>query len=124
MTLTMLIATLAWICLTAGLIQRKDRSAHVRYVNIGIFLDIALVLYLQLTREAVQTALGFSLPMFEQVHIVFSTLALFLYFPVLYLGFGLLKGSNPVKRKWHIRLALTSYVCRTFGFLFMFSMIK
>jgi hypothetical protein len=124
MTLNMWIAVLAWILLTVGLIKRKERTLHVLLMRLGIVIDIALVLYLQLTREAVQTAAEFSLPVMEQVHIGFSTLALLLYFPVLFLGWQLGKESVPAKRILHIRLGLTAYVCRTLGFLFMFSMIQ
>ena len=124
MTLNMWIAVLAWILLSAGLLKRKERSLHVLLMRSGIVLDIALVLYLQITREAVQTAAEFSLPIMEQIHIGFSTLALLLYFPVLYLGWQLGKESVPAKRALHIRLGLGAYVCRTLGFLFMFSMVQ
>lgn len=122
MTLTMYIATLAWFLLSGGLVARKRKMLHVGLMLTGISLDIGLVLYLQITREAVQTALSFTLSPLELTHIAFSSCALLLYFPVLFLGCRLLKESNLMLRRWHIRLALSAYVTRTFGFLFMFSM--
>ena len=91
----------------------------------GICTDIVMVVYLQLTREAIQKALGFELALLKQIHIGVSTTALILYFPVLYLGFRLLKrGSSPNIRRWHIRIALTAFAFRCLGFVFMFSMLK
>ena len=134
----MLIATVAWMLLTTGLVVRKNKSQHVALMLLGILLDIGLVVYLQLTREAVQTAVEFSLPLLEQIHIACSTVALLLYFPILYLGVKLQQqvgAKEPILlnrlgfasyawRTTHIRLGLAAYIFRTLGFLFMFSMIK
>lgn len=122
MTLTMYIATLAWILLSSGLVARKQKALHVGLMMTAISLDIALVLYLQITRGAVQTALSFTLSPLEITHIAFSSCALLLYFPVLFLGFRLLRQSSAQLRRWHVRLALSAYIARTSGFLFMFSM--
>ena len=110
----------------------------------GIGIDICLVLYLQLTRRAVQKALGFDLELLQQIHIGCSTLALLLYFPTLYLGVQLLRTKAPSVlcadsaildmqseasrrmslRRWHIRFAQSAFIARTLGLLFMFSMWK
>jgi hypothetical protein len=124
MTGNMYIATVAWVLLSIGVLFRKRRGVHVSLMITGIVLDIGLVLYLQVTREAVQTALEFSLKPLEQVHIGFSTLALVLYFPVLFLGFKLLLGPTASLRKLHITLGSMAYVFRSAGFIFMFSMLQ
>ena len=125
MTIPMYIATTAWLLLVAGYFKRKERSLHVLLMRLGIGIDIGLVLFLQVTRSAIQTAASFKLSMLEQVHIGFSTLAFVLYFPVMYLGWKLLKGSDsPSTLIWHKRLALSAFAFRTLGFLFMFSMWK
>ena len=85
----------------------------------GISLDIILVLYLELSRNAVDTALSFKLEPIAQAHIAVSTLALILYFPLLYLGYKLSKGEQT-KRQIHKKLGITAYSLRTLGFIFMF----
>ncbi|MCB0337473.1 MAG: hypothetical protein KDD62_14250 [Bdellovibrionales bacterium] len=125
MTINMYIATVAWILLILGYTKRFDRKKHVPLVLSGIGLDIALVLYLQVTRSAVQTALEFELSILEQMHIWMSTLALLLYFPVLFLGFKLVKGNAPEGYlEKHKKLATTALILRSCGFILMFSMIK
>ena len=125
MTLNMWIATLAWALLVVGFLNRRNTSQHVRFMLAGIFLDIALVLYLQVTRDAIQKAASFSLAILEQVHIGFSTVALLLYFPVLYFGFSLLsKGPDPKIFSRHKTCAVTAFIFRGLGFVFMFSMWK
>lgn len=117
----MIIATFAWVLLVLGFLARKKRSRHIPLMHSAIILDVGLVLYLQVTRDAVQTAMEFSLSLPEQIHILFSTLALVLYFPVLYLGWAVVRGKSGARSK-HRKLALVTFVCRTLGFLFMFSM--
>jgi len=91
-----------------------------------MFLDISLVLKLQIQRHAIQTAAAFSLSPLQQAHIGVSTLALILYFPTFYFGFKRLhqKGTSPLlDRKRHILFAVSAFIFRTLGFLFMFSML-
>jgi hypothetical protein len=117
MTVSMWIATTAWIALVLGYTRRKHKRQHIPLMLFGIFLDLALVLYLQWTRSAIQTALEFSLSIFEQMHIAFSTTALVLYFPTVYLGVRLLKGlSNDKIRKTHRIVASSALIFRTLGF--------
>ena len=125
MTINMWIASLAWLCLVVGYLNRKTRSIHVLFMRAGILIDISLVLYLQVTRGAIQKALGFSLEILQQLHIGASTVALLLYFPVLYLGYLLVKGKGNEKTKaLHIKIATTAFFFRTLGFILMFSMWK
>jgi len=125
MTINMWIASVAWLLLALGYTQRRNRKRHVPLVLAAIGMDIGLVLYLQFTRSAVQKALEFSLKILQQIHIGFSTLALLLYFPILFLGFKLLRGDrDPKTRLLHIRIATIALIARTLGFCFMFSMWK
>jgi len=125
MTVNMYIATVAWLCLVLGVLNRKKRKKHVPLMLTGITLDFLLVLYLQVVRDAIQKAAEFSLSALQQTHIGFSTLALLLYFPVLYLGSQLVKGKGtPRTKSLHVRIALSAFLFRTLGFVFMFSMIK
>ncbi|RIL10543.1 MAG: hypothetical protein DCC75_04165 [Proteobacteria bacterium] len=119
----MWIATLAWALLVLGYRMRKRRAVHIECMLAGITLDILLVLYLQITRQAVQTALEFSLNIFKQIHIGFSSLALVLYIPVVFLGVRLALGqASPAHRQLHMRIGIAALIIRTLGFIFMFSM--
>ena len=124
-TFFMTLATIAYCALVTGLILRKSRLIHTRLMRFGILLDITIVLILQVQRHAVQTALKFSLSPLQQAHIGASLIATLLYFPVLYLGWTLLK--NPARsrdlRNLHIRVGVTAFLFRTAGFLLMFSLL-
>ena len=125
MTLYMWIATAAWLLLILGYVNQHDRQRHVPAVLLGITVDLALVLYLQVTRNAIGTAVQFKLGILEQGHIIASTIALVLYFPVLGLGFMLLRSIDRADiRLIHRRVATTALAFRTLGFLLMFSMWK
>lgn len=126
MTGNMWIASLAWAILTLGLFFRRNRRVHVPCMLLAIAMDFSLVLYLQLTREAVQKALSFELVALQQTHIAFSALALVCYIPTLVYGSRLVRGVGNYEqtRARHIRIAVTTYLLRTLGFCFMFSMWK
>ena len=125
MTANMWVATLAWTLLILGYLQRRNRRRHIPLMLTGIFIDIGLVFYLQITRSAIQTAVSFSLSWIRQLHVISSTLAFVLYFPVLASGWKLAtgRGGRDLRRQ-HIRLATTALVLRTLGFLLMFSLWK
>lgn len=131
MTPSMYVASFAWILLALGVLLRKHREIHIRLMLGGIGLDLALVLYLQYTRRAVQKALAFDLTLLQQTHIGCSTVAVLLYLPTLYFGLKLIRAKSSVSAKdfgiiraWHLRFAITAFVARTFGLLFMFSLWK
>ena len=125
MSINMYIASCAWILLVFGVLKRRDRRVHVCCVLMAICLDIALVLYLQFTRDAIQTAVGFTLGFWQQAHIAVSSLALVLYFPVLWFGAVLLLGKGAEKvRSLHLCCAWPAFALRTVGFVLMFSMLK
>ncbi len=128
----MAFASYSYWLLCVGLWFRKTPQFHATLMSFGILIDIALVLVLQIKRSAIQEAMSFSLMPIQQAHIVFSTLALILYFPTLYLGFKLMKlrkteqtGPEYLKtRKVHRVLGLFAFGLRTVGFFLMFSMLS
>ena len=124
-TFFMTLATIAYCSLVTGLILRKSRVIHSKLMRFGIFLDITIVLILQVQRHAVQTALKFSLSPLQQAHIGASLIATLLYFPVLYLGWTLLKNPSRSRelRNLHIRVGVTAFIFRSAGFLLMFSLL-
>lgn len=121
----MVLASIAWFLLLGGLFNRKNRVMHSRLMTAGIALDLSLVLILQYQRQAIQTALEFSLGILQQLHIGASLTATLLYIPTLILGWGLYR--NRAKwiglRDWHLRLAISAFGFRTVGFVLMFSLL-
>jgi len=118
------LATLSYGFMNIGLMNLRNRDIHVRYMNSAIALDLALVLVLEFQRDAIQTALSFSLSPLQQAHIAMSAVATTLYIPILILGWRLYLGKlNSAGRSWHRRLGIMGYVFRSLGFLLMFSLL-
>lgn len=90
----------------------------------SITLDLALVLFLQITASAVQSAITKPYNILQYTHIIVSTLAVLVYPFVIYFGYKRLtdKNSSVHLRTWHIRTGLLAFSLRSLGFLFMFSM--
>ncbi len=118
------LATLAYGAMICGYWERKNRKSHVRLMSFAIFLDLALVITLELRREAIETAISMTFGPLQQAHIFFSLVATILYFPILFFGFYLWKnpGPSPIKT-WHIRLGKVAFFCRTLGFFLMFTLL-
>lgn len=120
----MIVASFAYLCFFSGMILRRNKIYHPRLMMTGMATDIILVLSLEIQRSAVKTALGFSLNFFQQLHIVFSLIAVLYYVPVFYLGLKRLKGTATLaQQRSHIRLGVTALALRTLGFILMFSFL-
>jgi hypothetical protein len=88
----------------------------------GALLDLVLVLVLEAGRGAIAEALSFEMSLPQQLHILFSTLALVAYFPLIVLGAQVFRGSS----RWtttHRSLGIVAIGLRTLGFLLMFSLL-
>ena len=119
-----LLATVAFLLIVAGWTQRRRRERHVPLVLAGIGLDLALVVWLEVTMRVVQRVAGTDAhqpyPMVRWVHIASSTVAVALYFPTLWYGFRMLRGpADSGVRKRHAVFATLALVLRTVGFLCM-----
>lgn len=118
------VATFAYGLLNIGLIHIRQPRVHVPYMNGGIILDLSLVLVLEFQRNAIDTALSFTLSPLQQAHIALSSVATLLYIPILFLGWKLhFRKLSAEGRLWHRRLGLAGYIFRTLGFLLMFSLL-
>ena len=150
-TIYMGIASFSFFLLTLGLILKDTPKVHSKLMTAGITLDILLVLVLELQRGAVIKAMGilnlmgdgkservlsdiaeallsagYPLKALQGMHIGVSTLATVLYFPILWIGYQLLKKSlEPVGRKAlvqkHRKFAIPAYLLRAAGFILMSS---
>ena len=129
----MVAATISYFCLCCGLLVRKNRILHARLMSMGMLIDVGIVLVLEVSRHAINTALAMTLSPLQQAHVGASTIAVILYIPVFILGrrrFQELTGRRAVevstaaaRRKAHIRLGLTAFAFRTLGFVLMFSLL-
>lgn len=127
MTFYMCVATFAYLLMGVGFFFRKQKKIHIPLVSLAIFLDILIVLILELERDAILTAVSFELSMTEQLHILFSTLALICYFPMIYLGVRLARRTATHYQKIkniHRTLGTITFVFRSIGFVFMFSLLQ
>lgn len=120
------IAALAYFVMVTGVLTRKgDKKLHAKFMATAMALDVSLVLILEIQRGAINTASQFSLSGLQQTHIIMSTLAVLLYFPVALIGYKRLTGQwkGMKSRLWHIRLAWSAFIFRSLGFLLMFTLL-
>lgn len=125
MTGFMIASSLSYIALVTGFIFKKNPKIHVPLMNFGILSDLSVVLILQYQRQAVQTAVSFSLNPLQQLHILVSLIAVILYIPLLILGWKrfLNKQYSSTFKKFHINLGPWALLFRSLGFALMFSML-
>ena len=114
------LATLAFVLLALGWTQRRNRGRHVPLVLAGIALDLALVVWLELSRGVVEKTMHDHFSVLRWAHIWSSTLAVVAYLPTLWLGFRMLRSSGDAAlRSRHAAVAVTALILRTIGFLCM-----
>jgi len=119
----MILASLAYFLMVAGLIYRTERLVHMRLMITSVTLDVLLVLILEAQRSAVKTAVVDSLSYSQYTHIIFSLLAVLMYAPAVYLGWKRYTGkSTDSQNKYHRYVGLTAFLLRSVGYVFMYSM--
>jgi hypothetical protein len=126
MTPYMAIATISYFTMIAGLFYRKQTAIHYPLMSTSIILDLLIVLTLEINRHAVKTAVAMTLHPIQQLHILASSIAVLLYFPIVILGLlRLYAGYNSKKvRSTHKILGITAFIFRTLGFVLMFTLLK
>jgi hypothetical protein len=127
-TLYMGLATLTYLSLYIGLyFVKKQIKLHMLFMKLGITGDILLVLILEFQRSAIDTATDFNLSLPQQLHILFSTLAVIMYVPTMVFGHKLFKtAAGPKRQKLfqiHRKVAIVAFIFRTSGYFLMFSML-
>ncbi len=120
-------ATFAFILLLVGFALRKRRvRLHAGLMTAGMALDLSTVLILEFTKDAIATALGPELSLWQQAHVAASSVAVIIYIPVFVLGFIRLNSPsirNLSLRTWHLRMGYCALIFRSIGFACMFSML-
>lgn len=105
-----LISSAVLLLIAIGFRYRRDPAVHVRFMTAAFAIDLALVLYIEGTRHAVETVVGGPRPL-VWFHAAISLGVLALYVTQLSLGRRLLAG-RPASRRVHIALGLTFLVMR------------
>lgn len=115
-------ATVAYGFLVTGLLVRTRRDIHPWLMASGLFIDLILVIVLQIQRGVIQGAVTESYSMLQRGHILSSTIAFALYFPLVYFAVRqLLRIGDAKERLWHIRIGVTAFSFRSVGFVLMFT---
>jgi uncharacterized membrane protein YozB (DUF420 family) len=101
-------ATLALLLIGAGILFRRDRHLHVPLIITAFAIDLTLVLYVELSKHAVESVLrrGGALLWF---HALVSALMFVLYLVQIALGLRILRG-NTLTRRTHRRVGV-AFVC-------------
>lgn len=108
----------ALLVLATGLALRRDRHKHPPLMAAAFVIDLGLVLYLELTRGAIDRAAGLASPVLS-VHVGFAVTTLVLNIALVASGVALWRGAGGW-RGWHRRLAGVFVVTRLATFLTAF----
>ncbi|MEZ5291497.1 MAG: hypothetical protein R2745_10460 [Vicinamibacterales bacterium] len=119
MTVLHAISTLVLALIGAGVATRRHPSIHIRFMGAAFAIDLALALWIELSRHAVERVAGPAGPL-VWFHAGVSTLVLALYVAQLRLGRRLLAGQSA-SRRVHIAIGLTFCLCRGLNYVTAFA---
>lgn len=109
MTPVIAYSTAVLALIATGVALRRRRRVHIPIMLSAFVLDVASVLYLQVQRQAVQTAVGKPTALLT-VHVSLAILTIVLYLVVIPAGWRLAATGNG--RTLHRRAAMLFLVCR------------
>jgi len=110
------LSTLVVIIVAAGFWLRKRRNAlHIRLMISAFLIDLCLVIYIEISRHAVQKVVTSTRPL-VWFHAAVSVAVLATYVMMIQLGRGLLAG-RPMARRWHRVLGMTFVVLRSLNYV-------
>ena len=116
---THVVSTIALALIALGLLMlRRSPKAHVACMLGAFALDVALVLYIELTRGAIEQAVKVP-PALMSFHIAVSVATLVLYVVQIWLGAKLLKGQQA-SRATHKWCGIAFLVCRLANYVTSF----
>ena len=102
----------------AGLWFRHNRAVHPKIMFGAFTADVALVLYIELTRGAVERVVS-EVNVILWIHAAISLTVVLLYLTMIVLGLKL-KGGNEAVRNAHRNLACAFVVFRSANFVTSF----
>lgn len=109
MTPVIAYSTAVLALIVTGVALRRRRRVHIPIMLSAFVLDVASVLYLQVQRQAVQTAVGKPTTML-MIHVSLAIGTVILYLVVIPLGWRLAVSGKG--RPAHRRAAMMFLVCR------------
>jgi uncharacterized membrane protein YozB (DUF420 family) len=113
-----LVSGLAYVLIIIGMFSIKHRKRHRALMLAAFTIDMSLVLFLELTRDATGQALEFPNGMLG-FHISMSILTVILYFVLIPMGFKMYKGNLEIKKIFR-PLAYIFLLSRTLNFITSF----
>jgi len=103
-----------------GVINRKNRTLHVKLMASSILWDVLLILQIELTRSAIAKASKMiTNPLMLQIHLFFAIGSVILYIVMGITGRKMIKGDNSVRSKHRI-CGWTTLVFRIMTFVTSF----
>lgn len=105
-----LLSTLVVLIVAAGVMMRRRPEIHVRLMATAFAIDLGLVLYIEITRHAVERVVGPAGPLIW-FHATVSTLVLVAYAGQIAIGRRLLVG-RPTSRRVHIAIGIAFCLLR------------
>jgi nucleoside permease NupC len=108
------ISTLVVAIVAVGLLSRHRPSVHLRLMATAFAIDLGLVLYIEVSRHAVERVAGQGAPLLW-FHAAVSTLVLGLYVGQIALGRRILAGRR-VPRRAHFALGMAFCVLRSLNY--------
>lgn len=111
------VSLVAILLLVTGLALRRNRAVHPKIMGTAFAVDLALVLYLELTRGAVERASQLASQLLT-VHVACAVATLALNVFLVVSGWRILHHGGP--RKGHFRAACAFMVLRVVTFLTAF----
>ena len=116
---THLVSTLVLILIGLALFWRRLPRRHARLMRVAFLLDLGLVLWLEFSRHAVETAFGGGGGWMLPFHVTVSSLAAIGWGLQLWLGSRLLRG-HKVLRARHIQVGVFFLVMRLANYVTSF----
>lgn len=101
-----------------GVWQRRNPPVHRALMLLAFAVDLGMVLFIELSRHAVDQAVSTHRPLLR-FHVAVSTLALAAYLVQLALGWRLVRHSTA-SRVWHFRVGITFVVLRLTNYVTSF----
>lgn len=104
-----LISVFTCVLIFIGICYRKNRKRHVPIMLTAFTIDVAMVLYIELTRHAIKTSLHPPHP-FVTFHVCISVILMILYLVQVWVGFKLYRGGTM--RSFHRKMAVAFVIFR------------
>ncbi|MEM9400014.1 MAG: hypothetical protein AAF984_07370 [Verrucomicrobiota bacterium] len=110
-----IISTFVLVLIALGIYYRKNKRWHMRYMISAFVVDVLLVLYIEITRQAVDQAIT-TLSFLLRFHITASVLTLVAYIVQFVLGFALINTGKNL-RMAHITVGISFVVLRLTNYI-------